>query len=129
MATSPISATSSSQLTLQDYLKILSAQLQYQDPLEPTNNQEFLAQTAQFSQLEQSRQLNEKIDSLLQLQSATQSIGLIGKTVDYSGNAGGSVVTGQVTGMTFSNGEPRLTVLTGTTSVPNITLSQIVEVR
>ena len=70
---------------LQDFMKILLTQLTYQDPLKPMDNQQFMSQIAQFTTLEQSQQLNDKIDRLLAIQSATQSIGLIGKTVDVNG--------------------------------------------
>jgi len=40
------------------FLNLLVTQLQYQDPLEPTNDKEFLAQMAQFSALEQMQNLN-----------------------------------------------------------------------
>ena len=46
------------------------------------DNQEFIAQLAQFSNLEQTRQFNDKLDSLLTVQASEQSIGLIGKTVE-----------------------------------------------
>ena len=35
------------------FLQLLVAQMQYQDPLEPTSNTEFVSQYAQFSQVEQ----------------------------------------------------------------------------
>jgi flagellar basal-body rod modification protein FlgD len=118
----------SDQLNVQDFLRVLAAQLQNQDPLEPTKNEQFLAQTAQFTQLEQTQQLNARIDSLLRVQSATQSIGLLGKTVQVSLDAG--VTSGQVISLSFDNGEPRLTIqTTAGATIPNIQLSQITQVR
>jgi flagellar basal-body rod modification protein FlgD len=67
-------ASQSSNISIQDFLKILTAQLNNQDPLKPVDNEEFVAQIAQFATLEQSRQLNEKIDNLLSVQSSVQSL-------------------------------------------------------
>ena len=47
------------------FLKILLTQLRFQDPLKPVDNQQFLAQLAQFSAIEINRQQSEKIDTLL----------------------------------------------------------------
>ncbi len=55
---------------LQDFLKILLTQLTYQDPLKPVDNQQFMAQIAQFTTLEQTQQLNSKIDALLTTQAS-----------------------------------------------------------
>lgn len=122
------SASQISGIGLQDFLKILTSQLSNQDPLKPLDNQEFIAQVAQFSALEQSRQLNQKIDQLLTVQSATQSVGLLGKTVDV--NSASGAVTGKVMALGFSSGEPLLTVqTTAGTSIENVSLAQIVNVR
>ena len=51
-------AAQSSNIGIEDFLKILTSQLNNQDPLKPVDNQEFVAQIAQFATLEQSRQLN-----------------------------------------------------------------------
>ena len=130
MAVDNISSATSSraQLNLQDFVRILSAQLNHQDPLKPMDNTEFLAQLAQFSSLEQSRQLNDKLDSLLSVQATGQSIGLIGRTVQAQTVSG--TVSGQVTQLSFTNGEPRLTIAaSGGQTVNDVTLAQVISVR
>jgi flagellar basal-body rod modification protein FlgD len=118
----------SSSLGMEDFLKILTAQLNNQDPLKPVDNAEFIAQIAQFASLEQSRQLNEKIDTLISSQSATQSVGLLGKTVDVT--ASGTTLTGRVTALALSSGQPLLTVTTDAGAVKDgIALSQVLKIR
>ena len=68
----------------EDFFRILVTQLSFQDPLKPIDNQEFIAQLAQFTSLDQTRQVNERIDTLLTIQSVSQSIGLIGRTVEVT---------------------------------------------
>jgi len=112
----------------EDFLKILLTQLSFQDPLKPLDNQEFIAQMAQFTNLEQTRQLNDRLDSLLTVQSASQSIGLIGKTVEVR-TASGSTI-GAVTTVTFQAGSPALTVKTESGEfLTNVNLSQVFLVR
>jgi flagellar basal-body rod modification protein FlgD len=111
-----------------EFLKIFLAQLQYQDPLKPLDNQQFLAQMAQFSALAQTSQMNDRINSLLAVQSATQSIGLIGRTVQIQTSSAQEV--GTVTSLSFNSGDPNLTVTkTDGEILTGITLSQIQLVR
>jgi flagellar basal-body rod modification protein FlgD len=122
------SPSQSSNIGIQDFLKILTAQLNNQDPLKPVDNQEFVAQIAQFATLEQSRQLNEKIDNMLLVQSSTQSIGLLGKTVDV--NINGVTMTGRVSALGLDSGQPLLTVTTTAgQSAEGVTLSQVINIR
>jgi flagellar basal-body rod modification protein FlgD len=93
-----------------DFLKILLTQLRFQDPLKPIDNQEFVAQLAQFSSLEFSRQQSDRIEALLTIQSASQSLSLMGKTVEVATDAGSQV--GTVTAVRFDNGNPLLTLRT-----------------
>ena len=117
-----------SSLGQEQFLKILLAQLQFQDPLKPMDNQQFLAQMAQFSSLAQASQLNDRVDTLLTIQAATQSIGLIGKTVEVQTATGARV--GSVASLTFSSGQPSLTVNVGSGEVlSDIRLSEISVVR
>ncbi|MES9851129.1 MAG: flagellar hook capping FlgD N-terminal domain-containing protein [Candidatus Thiodiazotropha sp. L084R] len=112
----------------EDFLKILLAQLTYQDPLKPMDNQEFMAQFAQFASLDQTRQSNENLDSLLLMQAANQAVGLLGKEVEV-GTEAGSVV-GEITTVAFNQGSPLFTVKVADEQfLTNITLSQIVRVR
>ena len=122
----PVSQTSN--IGIQDFLKILTAQLNNQDPLKPVDNEQFVAQIAQFATLEQSRQLNVKIDSLLSIQSATQSVGLLDKTVDV--NQGGTTVTGKVTALGLTSGQPLMTITTASGEfLDQIPLSQVINIR
>jgi flagellar basal-body rod modification protein FlgD len=112
----------------QDFFRILVAQLSYQDPLKPIDNQAFLAQIAQFTALAQAQQTNDNISSLLTIQSATQAVGLIGRTVEVA-TSNGSVV-GTVTTLSFQQGTPLLSVHTADgQDLTQISLSQVITVR
>jgi flagellar basal-body rod modification protein FlgD len=133
MAIDAISSTGTTNLQanslgMEDFLKILLTQLTYQDPLKPMDNQQFMAQMAQFTSLEQTQQLNNKIATLITNQAALQSVGLIGKTVDITTSSG--AVTGTVSALSLSGDSPLLTVrTTAGATLSNISLSQLVSVR
>jgi flagellar basal-body rod modification protein FlgD len=55
-----------------DFLKLLVTQLQNQDPLKPMDNEAFIAQTAQFSQLDQLSKLVTLMEKSVSLQEAAQ---------------------------------------------------------
>ena len=123
------SALSKSSLGIQDFLKILTTQLNYQDPLKPMDNQEFIAQLAQFTSLQQTQQMNEKLDSLLSIQAANQSVGLIGRSVDVR-TSDGTTASGKVSALSFASGEPRLTVtLANGSTLSDVSLSNLITVR
>jgi flagellar basal-body rod modification protein FlgD len=81
----PSSSTSANAATQKDeFMKLLVAQLEHQDPLQPTDNTQFVAQLAQFSQLEQAATTNQKLTDLADAQASTTRAGmadLVGKTV------------------------------------------------
>ena len=117
-------------LGLEDFLKVLLTQLTYQDPLKPLDNQEFIAQLAQFTSLEQNRQVNDRLEQLLTIQSATQSVGLLGRTVEVQSTTGSPNAIGEVTTLRFVQGQPLVTVRADNGgSLTNVPLSQIVLVR
>lgn len=126
---SSASALQANPMGMEDFLKILLTQLTYQDPLKPMDNQEFMAQMAQFTSLEQTQQLNEKMSTLIANQAALQSVGLIGRTVDITTATGGSV-TGSVTALSLTGDTPALTVTTTSgVTMASVSLSQITAVR
>ena len=63
------------------FLKLLTAQMQYQDPLAPTDASEYTKQLVTFSQVEQSIAANDKLDQLIKLNQATG----ISPMLDYIG--------------------------------------------
>ncbi|MBF0414351.1 MAG: hypothetical protein HQL79_01120 [Magnetococcales bacterium] len=93
-------STTQDAATLQaDFLKMLTAQLQNQDPLQPMNNTDMTAQMAQFSSLSQQQQSNDLLKQLVSMQSVNQvnqAVGYIGKQVLFNGNTTQSV-NGQAT--------------------------------
>jgi flagellar basal-body rod modification protein FlgD len=70
-ATDTTRTTGSKELGQGDFLKLLVTQLKHQDPLNPTNNTEFVAQLAQFSQLEQSVKQAQLMQQNLDAQAAS----------------------------------------------------------
>ena len=71
------------------FLTLLTTQLKYQDPMDPMDTAEFTNQLVQYSNVEQSIQTNEKLDSLLSLNVANlgaQAVSYIGKTVQVLGD-------------------------------------------
>lgn len=126
---SPTTATSqTSTLGLQDFMKILLTQLTTQDPLKPMDNKDFMAQIAQFTTLEQTQQLNDKTATLITNQAALQSVGLIGRTVDFTTDSGS--LSGVVAALSLAGNSPQLTIQTSTGStVNNVGLSQLTSIR
>jgi len=88
------SSTTTSQSSMdimgkQDFLTLLVAQLQNQDPLNPDDPTEFTAQLAQFSQLEQMFNMNESMDNLVNSNANSDkfsTLQTIGKNVVYQGS-------------------------------------------
>ncbi|HLZ30282.1 MAG TPA: flagellar hook capping FlgD N-terminal domain-containing protein [Chloroflexota bacterium] len=84
-----------------DFLKLLMAQLQNQDPMKPMDDTAMIAQMAQFSALEATQQLNATITQSANVQTVASAGALIGKYVQAN-LADGSSSMGAVTGVNFT---------------------------
>ncbi len=78
----PITATSASEIQM-NYMKLLVAQLQNQNPLEPLDNNQMASQLAQLSQLGQVESLNASFARVLEMTERSYAGSLVGKTVAF----------------------------------------------
>jgi flagellar basal-body rod modification protein FlgD len=115
-ATSP-PTNPSGMLGQNDFLKLMIAQLQAQDPLQPGNTNEYVSELAQFTQVEQTTNLA----NASELSGAVQ---LIGRTVSYTA-ASGATTTGAVQSVESDASGTTVTV----EGVPGVKLASITEVN
>ena len=104
------------------FLKLLVAQLKYQDPDKPVDSSAFMSQTAQFTQVEKLDDVATGQQQILAAQLAMTAASLIGRTVTYLG-AAGKDVTGVVTAATIDAANPTLRV--GAADVPLSAIKQV----
>ncbi|MBR2068636.1 MAG: hypothetical protein IJ877_02625 [Candidatus Gastranaerophilales bacterium] len=90
--------TNSSSVQSQDFLYLLTMQLQYQDPTNPMDNSEMLAQEAQFTTLEQMENLS---SSFAKFSTAYQANSFLGQTVEVE--VDGKTTKGKVQYVDFSD--------------------------
>lgn len=102
-------------LAQDQFLQLLVAQLQNQDPLDPVSDREFISQLSQLSSLQSLQSLDANFSQVLRLQQLTTGTTLVGKVVEYT-DANGNSQTGTVTAVAVQDGQFQLTV--GTDSVP-----------
>ncbi len=120
--------TSNSALNQEDFLKLFLTELNYQDPLEPLSNRDFLAQMAQFANIEQTKQTTDSVNNLVYLNSSSQSVSLLGKKVEVANGA--ELVTGVVSSISFTSGGMNIDIQKADASyLRGVTLSQIQLIR
>jgi flagellar basal-body rod modification protein FlgD len=108
-----------------DFLQLLTTQLQNQDPLQPMSDTDFISQMATFSQLSAQNTLNTNFSDYSQTQGITTAQSYIGQNVTVSGAAEGlAAATGTVTGITVTNGDPELTINGVNYSISDVTAIQ-----
>ncbi len=113
---SKATSSSTSGLDKEAFLQLLVAQMRYQDPLEPADNTEYIAQLATFSQLEATQNLQDTV-------SKDMANNLVGKYVilnvtDKLGNV--TTVNGKVDYVMYENGEVYLAVNDGIYSLDDL---------
>jgi flagellar basal-body rod modification protein FlgD len=92
-----------------DFLKLMVAQMKNQDPMNPSDDKDNIAQMAQFSSLEQITNLANATQELADRVTTTQMLGLIGHSVSYVGDDG-ATATGTVQSVQVAGGSTKLTI-------------------
>ena len=121
-ASTSVSANSDrmNELTMSDFIKMMVAELENQDPMEPMSNTEMLQQISQIRSITSNDRLTNSIESLTLGQALSTASSLIGKTVTGV-NSLDEEVTGKVEKVTIENGEAKLYVGSSIISVGNVT--------
>ena len=88
----------SHELGKDDFLKLLLTQLSHQDPTSPMDNNEFIAQMAQFSSLEQMHNMANGFEKMTNMMNNSDAVSTLGKTVDIE--LGADKITGVVESVT-----------------------------
>ena len=111
-STTSTSGTSSTNmnLTANDFITMMVTQLQNQDPLNPTDNNQWMSQLAQFSALEQMNNVSSSLDRLTASSELTQGAALSGRTITYQLDGNSDPVTGVVGKVTVDKGTALLDV-------------------
>jgi flagellar basal-body rod modification protein FlgD len=107
------------------FLRILAAQIRSQNPLEPLKDTEFIAQMAQFSQLEQVTNLAKDTKALAVGGALAQGAALIGKTVSYIPVGSVTPVTGVVEGLRVSGDGRSMALVVNNVSVDASLVSEV----
>lgn len=115
-------AAGKTELGSQDFMKLLVAQLKYQDPSSPSDPSQFMAQTAQFTQVEKLTDIDTQIQTLVTAQLSAGAGNLVGKTVTYTGTDG-NPATGVVTSAKLAGSNS--TVHVGNIDVPLSSVSEV----
>ncbi len=105
------------------FLKLLVAQLKYQDPSNPADSTQFMAQTAQFTSLEKMTEMAKVNAEMLAGQKVLSASSMIGRTVTYTDSAG-KEATGAVGSVRFEAAGPVLKV-----GKDDVAMSDVKEVK
>ena len=105
------------------FLKLLVAQMKYQDPSKPMDASQMMAQTATYTEIEKLSALATAQQNMVSAQRLQAASDMVGRTITYT-TSDGHTGTGVVASATLTGSEPTLKV--GNTDVP---LSSVTEVR
>jgi flagellar basal-body rod modification protein FlgD len=98
------------------FLKLLVAQMKYQDPSNPASSSDLMAQNATFTQVEKLEEIATQNASLLALQRSSSAGALVGRTVSYTDETGAKQ-SGLVTSVRLGNDTTEATAMVGGVSV------------
>jgi flagellar basal-body rod modification protein FlgD len=101
-ASSSQAINASASLGQNDFLKLLVAQLKYQDPMKPTDSSQFMGEMAQFSTVQGVTSMGTTMEGMSHANDVSQAIALIGKEIRYKAIDGtigsGTVMSTETTG-------------------------------
>jgi flagellar basal-body rod modification protein FlgD len=103
------------------FMKLLVAQLRYQDPMNPADGQEYMAQAAQFAAVERLEEISQAQSETVAYQQILLSSSLVGRHVKATDGDG--PVEGLVSGVKFDQGHPVLVV--GDKEIPVGTVEEV----
>jgi flagellar basal-body rod modification protein FlgD len=106
------------------FLKMLVAQMQNQDPSSPMSTSEQTQQMAAFTQVEQITNMAAQNAKMLSTMTAANSVGLIGRTVDYT-DINGDTQTGKVERVSTSSGGATTLTVAGQTGIDPTAISSV----
>lgn len=119
----------------EDFLKLLTTELTNQDPLQPMDDKDFIAQLAQFSSLEQMNNMaksfetfNTGMTNFFQQSLLNQGSALLGKQVTGMDLDGVTAITGIVDSVKWLDGNPQLSLLQEDGTFKTLEMNQITEV-
>ncbi len=101
------------------FLQLLVAELKYQNPMNPADPNQYLAQTAQFTMVQKINDMDTQITSMLASSQQAAASSLIGRQI-VGTTATGTAVTGVVTGLQMASGGPLLVVGNQTVPMGNV---------
>jgi flagellar basal-body rod modification protein FlgD len=108
------------------FMKLLVAQMRYQDPSNPVDSSQMMSQTATFTQVEKLEELAKQNAALLALQRATSAGALVGRTVTYTDTTGARA-TGVVTSVRLGTDTAEAVAMIGKTEVPMGRVTEIAQ--
>ena len=106
------------------FMKLLVAQMRYQDPTKPVDSSQMMSQTATFSQVEKLEQLVNQNASMLVLQGSATAGSLVGRSATYTDTNGASK-SGVITSVRLASGDSEAVALIGGLAVPVGRLTEI----
>src|SRR6478735_10506676 len=96
-----VSDSKPNEIDKEAFLKLLVAQLKYQDPLKPTDAESFMAQTAQFTQVEKLDEISTALAAAATSSGLSTASALLGKSITYA-KTDGTTETGVVSSVKSS---------------------------
>lgn len=117
IGSAPTTAVGDTGMSKDTFLKLLVAQMKYQDPEKPTDSSALITQTATYSQVEALQTISEQNTAMLAMQRATSAGALVGKSVSYTGTDG-TTTTGTVSSVLIATAATEAQATVNGVSVP-----------